>query len=99
VARDFTADAEENAAKALESFYSAALAGKKKLLTSSVEYDVPSLIDAALQDSGLVGREQAHAAPSVSGADGSVDYGALAPEAFEKISDPQRTHPYDRKNA
>jgi hypothetical protein len=75
------------------------LTAKKKLLASSVEYDVPSLIDTALLDSGMVVREQAQAVPERSGADGSIDYGTLTPDAFEKIVDPQRTHPYDIKNA
>lgn len=96
--RDSTADAEEKVGNALERFDSGVLAEKKKLLASSVEYDVPSLIDTALLDSGMVVRGHAQSVSSASGSDGSVDYGALTPEAFERISDPQRTHPHDRKN-
>jgi hypothetical protein len=60
----------------------------RTIKVSSLEFDMPAMIEASKIASGQTARRTARATPDVDGADGAIDYSEMTSEDWESLSDP-----------
>lgn len=86
--RNYRGGHDTDIAPILKKFFLKIAAMKPKPRASSLEFDLPSIIEIALAKTGNSPKHHGSAKPRIDNADENVDYGELTPEEWESLSDP-----------